>query len=157
MSSLPDINHPFSGEATPLSRFLAHDFANDDEYQQGVAGILTSGVLEGKTDEEKGDILLRSEVFYFNRLAGSSITVEEARSARAARTATAPSQTPTQASLVEEEPQTLTFAQLKMLIEQGRTDEIPNNKIIPNVLSSEAPSESKAEVRKKPWETTAAA
>lgn len=29
----------------------------------------------------------------------------------------------------------LSFAQLKALIEQGRTDEIPNNKTIPNVLS----------------------
>lgn len=29
----------------------------------------------------------------------------------------------------------LSFAQLKTLIEQGRTDEIPNNKTIPNVLS----------------------
>jgi hypothetical protein len=34
-----------------------------------------------------------------------------------------------------EVPQTLTFAQLKALIEQGRTDEIPNNKHIPDVLS----------------------
>ncbi|KAI0718521.1 hypothetical protein C8T65DRAFT_638253 [Cerioporus squamosus] len=150
-------NHIDPGDDSPLSRFRAHDFASDNEYQQGVAGILNSGVLEGKTDDEKGDILLRSEVFYFNRLYGSSITVEEARLARTSRTASAPSPTSTPAPSTEEEPQTLTFAQLKALIEQGRTDEIPNNKVIPNVLSAEAPSESKAAVRKKPWEINVAA
>ncbi|TFK85633.1 hypothetical protein K466DRAFT_494363 [Polyporus arcularius HHB13444] len=131
--------------------------ARSHRWKQGIAGILSSGVLEGKTDEEKRDILLRSEVFYFNRLSGSSVTVEEARIARAGQTAHASSQAPSQASSTEEEPQTLTFAQLKTLIEQGRTDEIPNNKVIPNVLSSDPPSESQAEVRKKPWEINAAA
>ena len=33
-----------------------------------------------------------------------------------------------------EEPATLTFAQLKELIEQGKTDQIPNNRTIPNEL-----------------------
>ncbi|OJT11859.1 hypothetical protein TRAPUB_11578 [Trametes pubescens] len=65
----------------------------------------------------------------------------------------------------------LSFAQLKALIEQGRTDEIPNNKTIPNVLSvrritflpchathswhvlqSAPPSESTVVPPKKPWE-----
>jgi hypothetical protein len=34
-----------------------------------------------------------------------------------------------------DKPEVLTFAQLKELIEQGRTDEIPNNKHIPDVIS----------------------
>jgi hypothetical protein len=47
----------------------------------------------------------------------------------------AASSTSAEEPLAPEEPQTLTFAQLKALIEQGRTDEIPNNKHIPDVLS----------------------
>lgn len=34
-----------------------------------------------------------------------------------------------------EEPRVLTFTELKELIEQGKTDQIPNNRVIPNVLS----------------------
>lgn len=47
----------------------------------------------------------------------------------------------------------LSFAELKTLIEQGRTDEIPNNRTISNELNQSAPSETRAAVRKKPWET----
>ena len=34
-----------------------------------------------------------------------------------------------------ETPKTLTFAELQALIEQGRTDDIPNNKQIPDALN----------------------
>jgi hypothetical protein len=34
-----------------------------------------------------------------------------------------------------ETPRTLTFAELQALIEQGKTDEIPNNKPIPDELN----------------------
>jgi hypothetical protein len=34
-----------------------------------------------------------------------------------------------------EEARTLTFAELKELIEQGKIDGIPNNKVIPNILN----------------------
>ena len=73
-----------------------------------------------------------------NSLTGTAVTVEEARAARAEQISSAPSQTSAQTSLdpsTQDEPRILTFAQLKALIEQGRTDEIPNNKVIPNVLS----------------------
>ena len=73
-----------------------------------------------------------------NSLTGTAVTVEEARAARVEQIASAPLQTSTQTSSdpsTQDEPRTLTFAQLKALIEQGRTDEIPNNKVIPNVLS----------------------
>jgi hypothetical protein len=44
--------------------------------------------------------------------------------------------TPAPAPAVQDNnPEVLTFAQLKELIEQGRTDEIPNNKHIPDVIS----------------------
>jgi len=71
-----------------------------------------------------------------------------------------------------ETPRTLTFAELQTLIEQGKTDEIPNNKHIPDainvvsiscavignnmlsiIFTQEAPpSQSIAPQRKKPWE-----
>ncbi|KAI0634019.1 hypothetical protein C8Q77DRAFT_1217355 [Trametes polyzona] len=151
-----------------LESFLRYSFATDEAYQQGLAGILAGGVLEGKTEEEKAELFLRSEVFYFNRLTGSSLTIDEARrarqnvssvsvaegtSSRSDNATTAPAQS--QSNGAEQEPQMLSFAQLKALIEQGRTDEIPNNKVIPDVLSSEAPSESKAAPRRKPWEVNA--
>lgn len=66
--------------------FATYQFANDPEYQvrcdgamyvarmayigaikQGIAGITASGALDGKSEDEKADILLRSEVFYFNQ------------------------------------------------------------------------------------------
>jgi len=52
-----------------------------------------------------------------------------------------------------EEVRTLTFAELKTLIEQGKTDGIPNNKVIPNVLHDAPPSDDAGQVRRKPWET----
>ncbi|KAI0800107.1 hypothetical protein C8Q74DRAFT_1192147 [Fomes fomentarius] len=139
----------------PIEQFLAYPFATDTEYQQGLVGILSSGVLEGKSEEEKNAIFIRSEVFYYNRLTALSITVEEALQARKTTAAPAVSHdtaAPHTSNSGGDEPHTLTFAQLQALIEQGRTDEIPNNKVIPNILSSENPSEPKVEARKKPWE-----
>ena len=62
----------------------------------------------------------------------------------------------------------LSFAELKELIEQGKTDGIPHNRIIPDELNvrslsyiwllltpkmqTEKPSESKTAIRRKPWE-----
>ncbi|KAH9847028.1 hypothetical protein C2E23DRAFT_742727 [Lenzites betulinus] len=145
-------------------QFAAYSFTSDETYQQGFAGIITSGVLDGKSDEEKAEIALRSEVFYFNRIVGSSLSIEDALRARQEHSAQhhrhgEPVITATETTLAEnpqQEPQMLSFAQLKALIEEGRTDEIPNNKIIPNVLSSEAPSESRASPPKKPWEAVVA-
>ncbi|KAJ8481809.1 hypothetical protein ONZ51_g5735 [Trametes cubensis] len=151
-------------ETSVLERFESYPFATDAEYQEGLSGILSSGVLEGKSEEEKADIFLRSEVFYFNRRTGSSISMEEARIARKRKAlgeqsnpVVPPSASQSSNGDSAPEPQMLSLAQLKALIEQGRTDEIPNNKIIPNVLSTEAPSESKAAPRKKPWEVNASA
>lgn len=39
----------------------------------------------------------------------------------------------------EEGVPTLTFAELKALIEQGKTDGIPNNKLVPNILNVSPP------------------
>ncbi|KAI0350880.1 hypothetical protein OH77DRAFT_1430503 [Trametes cingulata] len=147
-----------------VEQFAKYSFANDEEYQKGITGIVASGALEGRSEEEKAEILLRSEVFYYNRLTGSSISLEDARTVRqpteasaqdgASAVSSAPAASTNGGS--EQQPQMLSFAQLKALIEQGRTDEIPNNKVIPNVLSSDPPSESKAPPPKKPWELRAA-
>ena len=71
-----------------------------------------------------------------------------------------------------EEAPALSFAELKALIEQGKTDGIPNNKFIPNTLNvslrpkplsryfrskpqalqDAPPSESTGQIRTKPWE-----
>lgn len=79
--------------------------------------------------------------------------------------------TPPASEPATEEPRVLSFAELKELIEQGKTDQIPNNRVIPNELSvrislgalilrsdmegtqKEIPSVSTAPARKKPWET----
>ena len=69
------------------------------------------------------------------------ITLDEARAAKknsrnGVISAASTSATTSPQPLPEDQgQQTLTFAQLKELIEQGRTDEIPNNKVIPNILS----------------------
>jgi hypothetical protein len=36
---------------------------------------------------------------------------------------------------IPETPKTLTFAELQALVEQGKTDEIPNNKHIPDAIN----------------------
>ncbi|PCH37547.1 hypothetical protein WOLCODRAFT_128568 [Wolfiporia cocos MD-104 SS10] len=143
----------------PVDLFLQHDFAEDATYQEGLAGIIASGALEGKSEEEKADIVRRSELFYFNRKYGYSISLEDARARQCASalelSAEESQPTPSLSSIPPappEEPRTLTFAELKVLIEQGKTDQIPNNRIIPNELNKSPPSTSAASVRRKPWE-----
>jgi hypothetical protein len=130
--------------------------------KQGLASILSGGVLDGKSIEEKQEVLRRSEVFYFNRCAklehhrkqrlkpsdyritGHSITVEDTRLYEESKVVppsntyppSIPATLPTtpEAHGDDEQP-TLTFAQLKELIESGKTDQIPNNKHIPDILN----------------------
>ncbi|KAI0672492.1 hypothetical protein C8Q78DRAFT_1027574 [Trametes maxima] len=124
-----------SSSPTAAERFANYSFATDEEYQKGLSGIVGSGALRDKTDAEQAEILLRTEVFYFNRMTGSSIAIEDARRARQSGSALLSHASEPPLSSPSEESQMLSFAQLKALIEQGRTDEIPNNKIVPNVLS----------------------
>lgn len=154
----------------PVHLFLEYPFSTDDVYQQGLSGIIESGALEGKSEEEKADILRRSQVYYFNRITGHAITVDDilaieqtvGDSASPARGAASMPTYDTQLaqetrSRVESESRTLTFSELKILIEQGRIDQIPNNRLIPNEINQAAPSESKATARKKPWEVNSVA
>ncbi|KAI0037044.1 hypothetical protein K488DRAFT_81539 [Vararia minispora EC-137] len=80
----------------------------------------------------------------YPRLKGSSISEEDAKLAE--------EQLPAQKVEVQNEPRALSFAELQELITQGKTDQIPNNKHIPDVLNDTPPSESVAAPRKKPWE-----
>jgi len=59
---------------------------------------------------------------------------------------------PTNSIPPADESRPLTFAELKDLIEQGKTDQIPNNRYIPEAINDSPPSESTAPSRKKPWE-----
>jgi len=89
---------------------------------------------------------------------GQSISDEDARTVEEAMFSSdvaPPDVSSLQTDVREEDaPRTLTFNELKELIEQGKTDNIPNNKLIPDILNEAAPSESKAPIRAKPWESS---
>ncbi|KAG2134102.1 hypothetical protein DEU56DRAFT_412261 [Suillus clintonianus] len=145
-----------SGEETALRSFFAFPFSSDDVYQQGLADLLAHGALSGKTDVEKAEIILRTQLFYFNRVVDQNLTVEDVRSYQN----TAGSQnitgtmdlSPPSSNYRDDETRLLTFAELTALIQQGKTDSIPNNKVIPDTLHDAPPSTSIALARKKPWE-----
>ncbi|KZT22946.1 hypothetical protein NEOLEDRAFT_1157537 [Neolentinus lepideus HHB14362 ss-1] len=141
--------------------FLSYPFAEDQTYQQGLASILSSGSLEGKSEEEQENLLRRSQIYYFNRIAQTSITLDDVLALQGSlSSASADTIQLTNGTehfnfttvFAPEETHTLSFAELKELIEQGKTDQIPNNKTIPDALNTASPSESKSQPRKKPWE-----
>ncbi|VDB96644.1 unnamed protein product [Peniophora sp. CBMAI 1063] len=127
-----------------LAQYAAHPFDTDEGYQQGLSTILSSGALDQLPDEEKAHMLRRTRVFYFNQVTGSYLSEEDAR--RTEQSVSSPAEPPA------EEPRALSFAELQELITLGKTDQIPNNKQIPDVLSEAAPSVSVEQPRKKPWE-----
>ncbi|KAJ7201075.1 hypothetical protein GGX14DRAFT_658975 [Mycena pura] len=157
------------GEVTPLQQYASYPFSADDEYQSGLATLLADGVLENNSaDEIRDEILRRTRVFYFNRVTDHALSIDAVRDFELAQeaqgevlvnTATQSDPSPSLANTpvpapatAESEPAFLTFAQLQALIETGREDQIPNNKIIPEGLNDEAPSVPSVPVRKKPWE-----
>ncbi|KZT63208.1 hypothetical protein DAEQUDRAFT_734081 [Daedalea quercina L-15889] len=151
----------------PVEAFLSYPFSTDPVYQQGVESIAASGAFEGKSEEEKATLVRSSQIFYFNRAAGCSITAEDVLQRERSRPFGAGTNAVTDTAVVngagpvvssqqsppEDEPRTLSFAELKALIEQGKTDQIPNNRQIPDELNQASPSQSTTCVRKKPWET----
>lgn len=71
-----------------------------------------------------------------HRVTGSSIDVEDIRPHLQNHQNAAPvSNGPLAQASSTESSRELTFLELKELIEQGKTDQIPNNRNIPNVLS----------------------
>lgn len=151
---------------TPIQLYANYPFAKDDTYQQGLAGLIAGGALDGNPPPDvKDEILRRTRVFYFNRVMGHSISMDEVREyelssqadAIIPTTTTDDSVPPAASSLPkqdddENESGVLTFAELQALIESGKEDLIPNNKIIPDALNEAPPSQSTAPPRKKPRE-----
>ncbi|TEB32704.1 hypothetical protein FA13DRAFT_1754360 [Coprinellus micaceus] len=120
-----------------IEQYAAFPFVQDTEYQKGLADIMLGWSFDKEpTTETREEMLRRTRVFYFNKMTGNALTMDEARDYERRSKA----------------PRVLSFAELKELIESGRVDQIPNNKFIPEKLSEEAPSQSIAPARKKPWE-----
>ncbi|KAF5325326.1 hypothetical protein D9619_009805 [Psilocybe cf. subviscida] len=130
-----------------LTAYGSYPFDTDEAYQQGLASIL-SGPSWGPnaSQDAQEEIIRRTRVFYFNRVLGGSITIEQAREYEASLKSDP-------ASAATNENRVLSFAELKELIETGNVDKIPNNKVIPEGLNDAPPSQSTAPARKKPWET----
>ncbi|KIM41385.1 hypothetical protein M413DRAFT_445404 [Hebeloma cylindrosporum] len=146
-----------NSKAEALHLYGSYPFDTDETYQQGLASILGGGKLDPNSPEDlKEEMVRRTRVFYFNRITGSTITMDEAREYELSLLSSTSQSTK---GVVEpnEEDRVLTFAELKELIETGNVDKIPNNKIIPERLNDAPPSESTATARKKPWETVVAA
>ncbi|ETW77218.1 hypothetical protein HETIRDRAFT_454569 [Heterobasidion irregulare TC 32-1] len=143
-----------------LQLYATHPFDSDELYQQGLSSIISNDALAATPDEEKEALLRRTRIFYFEKIKGLTISEDEARRAEelyAKPTNMSPDTSALQApsEFGEEqgkEPRHLSFAELKTLIEQGRTDEIPYNKQIPDKLNDAPPSTSTVPQRRKPWE-----
>jgi len=101
-----------------VRQFREYDFDNDEEFREGLKEIL--GLVEGKEEAEKEEIVGRAKVFYFSRKANVSITWEDVKR---------DDDIDAPADNADETP--LTFAQLSELIQSGQTHLIPNNKEIP--------------------------
>ncbi|KAH9064610.1 hypothetical protein EDB87DRAFT_1598359 [Lactarius vividus] len=138
-------------KADPLAIYAGYSFADDQSYQAGLSTLYTSGALDGLSDKTKEDLLRKSRVFYFNQAHGCNISESDAKQLEVEDRRSA-SEVPTAQAA-----RNLTFAELQALIDQGKTDEIPNNKHIPDALNDAAPSQSSAPQRKKPWEVASQA
>ena len=125
--------------------------------KQGLGDLVKTADFEQKTAEEKESVLVRARVFYFNRFAiiftvpstrlltrlrhritSSNITVEDVQSTAVPSVADASASSSEEQATPSEgvsEPHILSFAELKELIEQGKTDQIPNNRTIPETLN----------------------
>jgi len=100
-------------------------------------------------------IVRRARVFYFNRMTGNSLTPESVAEHEPSLGAVPPAIDPVTdfAAQGHEETRFLSFTELRALIEEGKTDLIPNNRVISDALNNARPSESVTMPRKKPWET----
>ncbi|KAG6380083.1 hypothetical protein JVT61DRAFT_8165 [Boletus reticuloceps] len=107
------------------------------------------------SDSQKSELILKTKIFYFNRcvtllsifareaaislncasVTGHNISLEDGDTADLNRFRIHSGNECSQIPLGAEhgEMRILTFVELKSLIEQGKTDNIPNNKIIPNI------------------------
>ncbi|KIK96181.1 hypothetical protein PAXRUDRAFT_826232 [Paxillus rubicundulus Ve08.2h10] len=139
-----------------LNQFYSYPFSSDEVFQQGLSGILAHTSMNEVLGTERSDLILKTQVFYFNRATGHNLNLEDLQAHYTAdldRSLPRGNQYTRASSETQHgEAPNLTFAELKSMIEQGKTDNIPNNKIIPDTLNDAAPTRSNAPVRKKPWE-----
>jgi len=142
-------------KADPLAAYAGYSFTDDQSYQAGLSTLYTSGALDGLTEESKEELLRKSRVFYFNQTHGWNISESDAKQLEVEADRHSVSEATIQPEAVAAP--ALTFAELQALIEQGKTDEIPNNKHIPDALNDAPPSQSSAPQRKKPWEVASQA
>lgn len=129
--------------------------------KQGLASILSNATLADKSQGERDTLILSSRLFYYNRytvkshgdsalptdpvdsIRGLNITVDQVRKYAPSAPPTVPSHdgssaptaAPETAVDADGEERVLSFAELKELIEQGKTDQIPHNKKIPDVVN----------------------
>jgi len=164
-----------------FERFEHYPFDADLVFQNGLASIVAP--LEGKPIDEVNEMIGRAKAFYWNRSSGEQLNwddyvryreehsgvpqkshLEKFSSALASATLDEAAQPPSEstedatalsAGLHGASPP-LSFSNIAELIVSGQTHLIPNNEVIPDILSEEKPSESHAPIRKKPWETKTA-
>jgi len=128
--------------------FSEYDFEKDESFQEGLKEILL--LLEGKSEEEREEMIGRAKVFYFSKITNTRLSWEDLQ--RAQSLPNQDEDTIVKTDDTDEE-RPLTFAELSELIQSGKTHLIPNNKEIPNGTNTEQPSESTMkEIPKKPWE-----
>ncbi|KAJ4489980.1 hypothetical protein J3R30DRAFT_14443 [Lentinula aciculospora] len=136
-------------ESSVLSQYLAYPFESDANFAKGLSDIVS--LASNNRPSDIPEHTLRSiRVFYFNRTTGNSLSVSEVEAyERSGRDTT--SNTP-DTSLGSNSAEPLSFGQIQALIEAGRINEIPNNKVISTELNPSAPPGSSIPPRKKPWE-----
>ncbi|KAF9518138.1 hypothetical protein BS47DRAFT_1338731 [Hydnum rufescens UP504] len=167
--------------ASIFESFAQYPFSSDPVFQSGLATIIQP--LAGKPEQEVNEVIGRAKAFYFSKTAGVDIKWEDYlryreqhpppqsgtdhddrpetqihTRAAADLVHNSPRSTnavPSSASSagVDGAPAPLSFAKLADLIGSGQLHLIPNNDIIPNGLNTAEPSLSRAQVRRKPWET----
>jgi hypothetical protein len=129
---IPATHFPYFAMPLPRVRFtLPRLFSRRPDRRRdcGIPGIKTSFGLTSPYHP-----ITISDSAKPSRATGNSITLEDASSFESSARPTEQQQHAT-----GEETQTLTFADLQALIEQGKTDGIPNNKPIPNILNVSPP------------------
>ncbi|KAF9260753.1 hypothetical protein L218DRAFT_1079216 [Marasmius fiardii PR-910] len=148
-----------SDTSSQLLRYANYAFDSDAAFKQGLGDIIS----RSPAGVDRNEIERRAKVFYFNRISSGSLTIEEVKGyeetlslteegAESSRETVQAENPSSSSSTQTEATEALTLAQIKELIETGRTDELPNNKIIPGGLNEATPSHSAAPSRKKPWE-----
>jgi len=166
--------------ASIFESFAQYPFSSDPVFQSGLASIIQP--LAGKPEQEINQVIGRAKAFYFSKTAGVDIKWEDylryreqhqppqsgtdhddhpetqiqtrAAADLAHNSSPSANTVPSASSAgVDGAPAPLSFAKVADLIGSGQLHLIPNNDIIPNELNTAEPSLSRAQVRRKPWET----